>query len=65
MIRNALKLHNKKTDIINSFVNGDILFGNLEPDLYLPEDLESEQKFEKSIIERVKIRRQDQEGQGL
>ena len=69
--KNALKLYNKRTDIINAFVNGDILFGNLETDACLLEDLESEPNFEKSTAENLKMRRQkksdkeNQEGQGL
>ena len=70
-IKNALKLYDKRTDIINAFANGDILFGNLESDVYLPEDLESKPKFKESIAERVKMRSQtefeekNQEGKGL
>ena len=69
-IKNALKLYDKRTDI-NAFANGDILFGNLESDVYLPEDLESKPKFKESIAERVKMRSQtefeekNQEGKGL
>ena len=69
-IKNALKLYDKRTDI-NAFANGDILFGNLESGVYLPEDLESKPKFKESIAERVKMRSQtefeekNQEGKGL
>ena len=57
--KNALKLHDKRTDIINAFKNKDNLSGNLEADVYdIREGLEPEPLFEETISERTKVRRQ-------
>ena len=53
VIKNALKPYDKRTDIINAFVNGYILFVNLEPDVYLPEDLKLDPKFE-NLMKKIK-----------
>ena len=71
-LRNALKLYDKRTDIINAFVIRFIFSGNPEVDTFgESEKLESESPFEESKSERTKLRRQkkydeeNQEGQGL
>ena len=52
-----MRLYDKRTDIINAFVNKDISFENLEPDV-LSDYLEYEPEFEESVVERTKMRRQ-------
>ena len=64
VLRNALKLYDKITDITNAFINRDTYSGDVEKDVhYKPE--ESEPKFAESIAEKTKIRRQkfDEENQ--
>ena len=54
-LRNAARLFDKRGDIIDAFVNKNILPGDLEKDAYQ----EEEAKYEESIAERTKMRRQD------
>ena len=61
VINNAVKLYDRRDIIIDAFINRDILPGNLEEDVYQNE----QPKFEGSIGERAKMRRQNQERQGL
>ena len=61
VIKNAIKLYDKRDIIINVFINENILPENLEEDVHLQEKTE----YEESIAERTKMRRQNQEGQGL
>ena len=51
--KNAMRLYDKRTNIINAFVNKDIFFENLVPD-----DLEYEPEFKESVAERIKMRGQ-------
>ena len=62
IVRNALNLYDKRTAIINAFVSKSILPGDVEKDVYY---WDKEPIFEESIGERTKMRRQNQEGQGL
>ena len=57
VINNALKLFNKRSDIIDAFVNKNILPGDLEKDVYQKEEPE----YEESIAERLKLRKQNQQ----
>ena len=50
-------MYNKRSDIINAFINEDIYPGDVEKGVYY-ESEEPEPKFEKSIAERTKIRKQ-------
>ena len=61
VIKNAIKLYDKRDIIINAFINENIQPRNLEEDVHLQEKPE----YEESIAERTKMRRQNQEGQGL
>ena len=62
VLNNVTKLFDKRGDIIDAFVNGEILTGNLEEDLYQKEKPEHEE----SIAERTNMRRQDrQSAKGL
>ena len=54
-------MYDKRDIIINAFTNKNILPGNLEEDVYQDE----EPKHEKSIAERKKMSRQNEEGQEL
>ena len=47
--------------MVNTFINKNNYPGNLEKDVYQ----DKEPKFDQSIAERTKMRRQNQEGQGL
>ena len=47
--------------IIDAFVNRNMLPGNLEEDVYQ----DKKPKYEESIAEQTKMRRQNQEGRGL
>ena len=43
VLRNALKLYDKRSDIINAFIYEDIYSGDVERDVYYtPKDLESQ-----------------------
>ena len=43
VLRNALKLYDKRSDIINAFIYEDIYSGDVERDVhYTPKDLESQ-----------------------
>ena len=57
VLRNAARLFDKRGDIIDAFVNKNILPGDLEKDAYQKE----EPKYEESIAERTKMRREDQQ----
>ena len=58
VLKNAIKLYDKRTDIINVFVNEDIAPKSTEVKLCNdPEESKSEPKFEKGIAERTKMRR--------
>ena len=59
VIKNAIKLYDKRDIIINAFINENIQPRNLEEDVHLQEKPE----YEESIAERTKMRRQNQEGQ--
>ena len=48
-----MKLFDKRGDIIDAFVNKNILLGDLEEDLYQEEKPE----YEESIAERTKMKR--------
>ena len=50
----AIKLHDKRSIIINAFINEKILPGNLEEDVHYRDELP---KFDESIAERIKLRR--------
>ena len=50
-------MYDKRTIIINAFVNKHIYPGNVEKDVYY-ESEESEPKFQETIAERVKLKRQ-------
>ena len=71
VIKNAIKMYDKRANIIDAFVNEDITTKNPKAKLYDdPEELESKLKFEESIAERTKMRREksdeeNREGQGL
>ena len=54
---NALRLYDKRGDIIDIFVNKNILPGDLEEDVYRKEEPE----YEESLAERTKMRRQNQQ----
>ena len=56
-IKNAINMYHTKTDIINAFVNKDIYFVDVEKGVYYKSE-ESESKFEQSIAERTKMRRE-------
>ena len=56
--KNAIKLYDKRTDIINAFANKDNFPKNLKLDDYLFDDLKSKPKFGESIAERIKKGRQ-------
>ena len=66
-------MYDKRSDVINIFINRHILSGNLEPEpkSELDSELESKPPFEESISERTKMRRQKKwnkenyTGQGL
>ena len=60
VLNNALKLYDRKTTMINAFINKSIYLGDLE-DVYQ----DKEPKFVESIAERTKMRRQKQEARGL
>ena len=69
VVANALKMYGKRTIIFNAFINKDIYSGDVGKDVYYNYK-ESKPKFEKSIAERTKMRKQksdgkNQEGQGL
>ena len=59
-LKNAIKLYDKRTDIINTFANKYIIYGVSEPESELKKELESEQehepKFEETIGQRVEKR---------
>ena len=57
VLNNAARLFDKRGDIIDAFVNREILSGDLEEDVYQKEEPE----YEESISERTKMRRQDQQ----
>ena len=57
VIFNAIRLFDKRGNIIDAFVNKEILSGDLEKDVHRKE----EPKYEESIAERTKMRRQDQQ----
>ena len=61
VLKNAIKLYDKRDTIINAFINKNIYPGDLEEDVY--QDKETE--YEESIAERAKMRIQNQEGQVL
>ena len=48
VLRSAFKLHDKRNDIINAFVNEGIYSGDVEKDVHYKSE-ESEPKFEESI----------------
>ena len=60
-IKNPVNLCDKRDTIIDAFTAKIILPGNLEKDVHL----EKEPKYQESIAEGKKMRRQNQEGQGL
>ena len=62
VINNAIKLHDKRKIIIDAFMNKNILPGNLEEDVYYRDE---EPKFDESIAERTKMRRQNQKAREL
>ena len=62
VMNNAIKLHDKRSVIINAFINRDIYLEDVEEDVY---HWDKEPEFEESIAERANMRRQNQEGQGL
>ena len=53
---NAIKLYDKRDIIFDAFINKNILPGNLKEDVYQNE----KPKYEESIAERTKMRRQNQ-----
>ena len=57
IVKNAIKLYDKGANTINLFVNKHIYPGEVEKDVcYSPE--KSKQKFEKTIAEKIKLKRQ-------
>ena len=57
VIKKAVKLYDKRAFIVNAFVNNHVYHGDVEKDVYyMPE--KSEPKFEESVVERSKLRRQ-------
>ena len=60
VLNNALKLYDRRTTMINAFINKNIYPGDLE-DLYQ----DKKPMFDESIGERTKFKRQNQKGQGL
>ena len=61
VLSNALNLYGRRTTMINAFINKNIYPGDLEEDVYQ----DKKTKFDGSIPERTKIRRQNQKAQGL
>ena len=61
VLSNALNLYGRRTTMINAFINKNIYPGDLEEDVYQ----DKKPKFDGSIPERTKIRRQNQKAQGL
>ena len=61
VIKNVVSLYDKRYIIIDVFTAKNILPENLEKDIYW----EEEPNFEESIGERTKMKRQNQDGQGL
>ena len=57
VLTNATRLFDRRYDIIDAFADRNISPGDLEKDVYQ----EEESKYEKSIAERTKERRQDQQ----
>ena len=57
VLNNAVRLFNIRGNIINAFINKDILTGNLEEDVSQKEEPE----YQESIAEKTKLRRQDQQ----
>ena len=57
VINNAIKLYDKRAIIIDVFADNHIYSGDVEKDVYY-KPKESEPKFEESITERTKLRRQ-------
>ena len=58
VLKNIIKLYDKRNDIINVFVNEDITPKNTEVNFCDdPKELKSEPNFEKGITERTKMRR--------
>ena len=71
ILKNALRLFDKINDIINAFLNEDIVSGYVERHrYYTPKDLEPKLEFRKRISGRTKMGRQkksdkeNQKGQG-
>ena len=54
-------MYDKRTEIIDAFINKNIYSEDLENDVYQDE----KPKFDESIAEKTKMRRQSQKGQGL
>ena len=54
-------MYDKRTEMIDAFINKNIYSEDLENDVYQDE----EPKFDESIAEKTKMRRQSQKGQGL
>ena len=52
-----MRLYDKRTDIINAFVNNHIYPAEVEKDVHYGSE-KSEPKFEESVAERTKMRRQ-------
>ena len=61
VLNNALKLYDKRSAMIDEFINKNIYFENLEEDGHQYE----EPSYEESRAERTKMRRQNQAGKGL
>ena len=57
VLANTVRLFDERYDIIDAFIERNILPEDLEKDVYQ----EEESKYEKSIVERTKERRQDQQ----
>ena len=57
VLKNAVKLYDKRDFISNAFVNNHVYHGDVEKDVYYMSE-KSEPKFEESIVERSKLRRQ-------
>ena len=57
VLTNATRLFDKRGDIIDAFADRKFLSGDLEKNVYQ----EEEPKYEESIAERTKMRRQDQQ----
>ena len=57
VLTNATRLFDKRSDIIDAFADRKFLSGDLEKNVYQ----EEEPKYEESIAERTKMRRQDQQ----